>query len=87
MGFNLENELPGSARRVSGDAEPPAVWGMAVFWDGGGRGVPGRRMPWEFRFSVENSQEALFQMQEQVERLGFVPNLEHRFLIVAKNRK
>ena len=25
--------------------------------------------------------------QEQVERLGFVPNLEHRFLIVAKNRK
>jgi len=44
--------------------------------------------PWEYPgFSVETSQEALFQMQAQVESLGFVPNLEHRFLIVAKNRK
>ena len=44
--------------------------------------------PWEFPgFSVEACKDTLFQMEEQVERLGFVPNLEHRFLIVAKNRK
>ena len=44
--------------------------------------------PWECPgFSVDACQEALFQMQAQVESLGFVPNLEHRFLIVAKNRK
>ena len=29
----------------------------------------------------------LFTLEEQVETLGFVPNTEHRFLIVAKNRK
>ena len=45
-------------------------------------------MPLEFPgFSVEACKDTLFQMEEQVERLGFVPDLEHRFLIVAKNRK
>ena len=44
--------------------------------------------PWEFPdFSVDRCQKALLQLQDQLERLGFIPTLEHRFLIVAKNRK
>ena len=44
--------------------------------------------PWEFPgFSVDRCQETLFQFQGQIENLGFLPNLEHRFFIIAKNKK
>ena len=88
MGFNLENELPRFRQAGFRVMRSNQAYLESRFRDVGAVVFQASVCPWEFPgFSVENSQEALFQMQEQVERLGFVPNLEHRFLIVAKNRK
>lgn len=88
VGFNLENELPRFRQAGFRVMRSNQAYLESRFRDVGAVVFQASVCPWEFPgFSVENSQEALFQMQEQVERLGFVPNLEHRFLIVAKNRK
>lgn len=88
VGFNLENELPRFRQAGFRVMRSNQAYLESRFRDVGAVVFQASVCPWEFPgFSVENSQEALFQMQEQVERLGFVLNLEHRFLIVAKNRK
>lgn len=88
MGFNLENELPRFRQAGFRVMQSRQAYGEGHFLDVGAVVFQASVCPWEFPgFSVEACKGILFQMQEQVERLGFVPNLEHRFLIVAKNRK
>ena len=88
MGFNLENELPRFRQAGFRVMQSRQAYGEGRFLDVGAVVFQASVCPWEFPgFSVEVCKDTLFQMEEQVERLGFVPNLEHRFLIVAKNRK
>ena len=88
VGFNLENELPRFRQAGFRVMQSRQAYGEGRFLDVGAVVFQASVCPWEFPgFSVEACKGILFQMQEQVERLGFVPNLEHRFLIVAKNRK
>lgn len=88
VGFNLENELPkfreaGFRIMVSNQA-----FLEGRFLDVGALCFQASVCPWEFpNFSVDRCQETLFQFQEQIENLGFLPNLEHRFFIIAKNKK
>ena len=88
VGFNLENQLPlfreaGFRIMVSDQA-----FVQGRFLDVGALCFQASVCPWEFPgFSVDQCKETLFRLQSQVETLGFVPNLEHRFLIIAKNRK
>ena len=88
VGFNLENELPRFRQAGFRVMRSDQAYVESRYLDVGAVVFQASVCPWEYPgFSVETSQEALFQMQAQVESLGFVPNLEHRFLIVAKNRK
>lgn len=88
VGFNLENELPRFRQAGFRVMRSDQAYVESRYLDVGAVVFQASVSPWEYPgFSVETSQEALFQMQAQVESLGFVPNLEHRFLIVAKNRK
>ena len=88
VGFNLENELPrfrqAGFRVMRSDQAyvESAIWTWAP-WCSRPACAPGstRAFPWK------PAKRRCVQMQAQVESLGFVPNLEHRFLIVAKNRK
>lgn len=87
-GFNLENQLPkfrdaGFRIMVSDQA-----FVQGRFLDVGALCFQASVCPWEFPgFSVDACKEALFRLQDQVETLGFIPNLEHRFLVIAKNKK
>ena len=88
VGFNLENELPRFRQAGFRVMRSDQAYVESRYLDVGAVVFQASVCPWEYPgFSVETSQESLFQMQAQVESLGFVPNLEHRFLIVAKNRK
>lgn len=88
VGFNLENELPRFRQAGFRVMRSDQAYVESRYLDVGAVVFQASVCPWEYPgFSVETSLEELFQMQAQVESLGFVPNLEHRFLIVAKNRK
>ena len=88
VGFNLENELPKFRAAGFRVLQSLQSYGEGRFLDVGVVVYQMSVCPWECPgFSVDRCQDALFQLQEQVEELGFVPTLEHRFLIVAKNRK
>lgn len=88
VGFNLENELPkfreeGFRVMYSNQAYP-----ASKFLDVGAVVFHASVCPWEFpNFSVETCQEALLGLQSQLERYQFIPNREHRFVVIAKNRK
>lgn len=88
VGFNLENELPkfrqaGFRIQYGNQAYP-----RGKFLDVGAVCFHASVLPWEFPdFSVDRCEGELFALQEQLESQGFVPNQEHRFIIVAKNRK
>ena len=85
VGFNLENELPRFREAGFRVMRGHQSYREGRFLDVGAVVFLASVCPWEFPgFSVEACKEALFQMEDQVRRLGFVPNLEHRFLIVAK---
>ena len=88
VGFYLENELPkfrAAGFRVMNSHQ---AFGEGRFLDVGAVVFQASVSPWEFPvFSADRCQKALLQLQDQLERLGFIPTLEHRFLIVAKNRK
>lgn len=88
VGFHLENET----RRFRAAGFRIMFQDQAFlegrFLDVGALCFQASVCPWEFPgFSVDRCQETLFQFQRQVEALGFLPNLEHRFLIIAKNKK
>ena len=84
----LENELPkfreeGFRVMYSNQAYP-----ASKFLDVGAVVFHASVCPWEFpNFSVETCQEALLGLQSQLERYQFIPNREHRFVVIAKNRK
>ncbi|MHC5226874.1 class I SAM-dependent methyltransferase [Enterococcus sp. LJL99] len=47
-----------------------------------------RTIPWEYTdFSVENSLEQLVGLYDELQRTGFIYNLQHRFVLVARNKK
>ena len=80
VGFNLENELPRFRQAGFRVMRSDQAYVESRYLDVGAVVFQASMCPWEYPgFSVETSQEALFQMQAQVESLGFVP--------VAKNRK
>lgn len=88
VGFNLENELPKFRAAGFRVLQSLQSYGEGRFLDVGALVYQMSVCPWECPgFSVDRCQDALFQLQDQLEHLGFLPNLEHRFLIVAKNRK
>lgn len=88
VGFNLENELPHFRAEGFRVMASHQAYLQGRFLDVGAFCFQASVCPWEFPgFSVDRCQEKLFQFQKQVEELGFLPTLEHRFLIVAKNRK
>lgn len=88
VGFNLENELPKFRNAGFRVMRSDQAYLEGRFLDVGALVFQASVTPWEFPgFSVDNCQEVLFRFQDMVERQGFVPTLEHRFLIVAKNRK
>lgn len=88
VGFNLENELPKFRNVGFRVMRSDQAYLEGRFLDVGALVFQASVTPWEFPdFSVDSCQEILFRFQDMVEKLGFVPTLEHRFLIVAKNRK
>ena len=88
VGFNLENELPKFRNAGFRVMRSDQAYLEGRFLDVGALVFQASVTPWEFPgFSVDNCQEVLFRFQDMVEKQGFVPTLEHRFLIVAKNRK
>ena len=88
VGFNLENELPKFRAAGFRVLQSLQSYGEGRFLDVAALVYQMSVCPWECPgFSVDRCQDALFQLQDQLERLGFLPNLEHRFLIVAKNKK
>ena len=88
VGFNLENELPKFRNAGFRVMRSDQAYLEGRFLDVGALVFQASVTPWEFpSFSVDNCQEVLFRFQDMVEKQGFVPTLEHRFLIVAKNRK
>ena len=88
VGFNLENELPKFRNAGFRVMRSDQAYLEGRFLDVGALVFQASVTPWEFPgFSVDNCQEVLFRFQDMVEKQGFVPALEHRFLIVAKNRK
>lgn len=88
VGFNLENELPRFREAGFRVMRSHQAYGEGRFLDVGAVVFQASVCPWEFPgFSVDTCQDALFSMEEQRQRLGFIPTLEHRFLIIAKNRK
>nr|WP_236953564.1 class I SAM-dependent methyltransferase [Jeotgalibacillus malaysiensis] len=57
------------------------------FYDVGAIVYYAKVIEWEFPgFSVEKQLERLVELQKTVEKTGYVESLEHRFLIIAKNR-
>ena len=87
-GFNLENELPKFRQAGFRVLQSNQAYVESRYLDVGAVVFLLSVAPWECPgFSVERCEDALFALEEQVETLGFVPNTEHRFLIVAKNRK
>lgn len=47
-----------------------------------------RTIPWEYtNFSVENNLEQLLGLYDELQRSGFIYNVQHRFVIVAQNGK
>ena len=88
VGFNLENELLKFRNAGFRVMRSDQAYLEGRFLDVGALVFQASVTPWEFPgFSVDNCQEVLFRFQDMVEKQGFVPTLEHRFLIVAKNRK
>ena len=88
VGFNLERELPRFREAGFRVMNSNQAYLEGRFLDVGALVFQASVTPWEFPgFSVDACQDALFQLQAQVESRGFLPTVEHRFLIVAKNRK
>ena len=57
------------------------------FWDIGALVWFARIIEWEFPgFSVENSLERLYALQEKIEQKGAIEGMTHRFLIVANKK-
>lgn len=88
VGFNLENQLPKFREAGFRIMVSDQAFVQGRFLDVGALCFQASVCPWEFpEFSVDGCKEVLFQLQDQVETLGFIPNLEHRFLVIAKNKK
>ena len=88
VSFNLENQLPKFRQAGFRIMRSDQAYLEGRFLDVGALVFQASVTPWEFPgFTVDGCQEALFRLQGLVEKQGFVPTLEHRFLIVAKNRK
>lgn len=88
VGFNLENQVPAFQKAGFRVMNSQQAFLEGRFFDVEAVVFQASVTPWEFPdFTPDRCKDALFQLQSQAEQLGFVPTVEHRFLIVAKNRK
>lgn len=86
--FSIKTELPkfhdcGFSVKYSDECFPQLKFidvGAVVFW--------AKIIEWSFPgFSVERNYDRLCLLQDEIERHGFVADLQHRFIIVAQNVK
>lgn len=83
--FNLENQLPRFRQAGFRITYRDQAYLASRFTDIGGLCGYARSRPWEFPgFSVETCFEALLKLQEELEKRGFVEDLQHRFIVVGK---
>ena len=62
-------------------------FGKVKFYDVGALVYFAKIIPWEFPgFQVESAQKILFQLQREVDDIGYIKGTEHRFFIVAQKK-
>ena len=83
--FNLENQVPLFEAAGFRVVYKNQFYPQMKFKDVGALCYHAKNIPWEFPdFSVENSKEKLFLLQNKLEEQGEIILNEHRFILVAK---
>ena len=87
LDFNLENEAPRFQAAGFRIMQQNQAYYENRFLDVGALCWYAKTSPWEFGdFSVEGCYPQLLRLQEELESQGFIRDLQHRFLIVAKKQ-
>lgn len=86
--FNLENELPRFQAAGFSINYKNQCYRTDRFFDTGALVWYAGVLPWEFgSFSVDGCFEQLLRLDALCEKRGYIPSVQHRFILIARKRK
>ena len=88
LSFNLENELPRFVKAGFSINYKNQCYLQDRFLDVGVVVWRAKVLPWEYPdFSVDKCAEKLFKLDELCEKAGYIPHIQHRFIIIARKKR
>lgn len=86
--FNLENEIPRFLNAGFTINYKNQCYATDRFLDTGALVWYAKALPWEFgAFSVDGCFERLLELDALCAQQGYIPSVQHRFIIIARKRK
>ena len=86
--FNLENEIPRFQAAGFSINYKNQCYTTDRFFDTGALVWYAKALPWEFgTFSVDGCFEQLLRLDALREKQGYIPSVQHRFILIARKKK